>query len=112
VDVANPGRVLLPGLYAEATLTLEKKDNAVAVPLQAVDQEDNRATVYIIDAANKIEVRPIGLGIQTPTDAEVVSGLQEGELVVVSDRSGLKAGQSAQAKITDLMQYRSTEEQH
>jgi RND family efflux transporter MFP subunit len=112
VDVANPGRILLPGLYAEATLTLEKKDNAVAVPLQAVDQEDNRATVYIVDAANKIEVRPIVLGTQTPTDAEVVSGLQEGELVVVSDRSGLKAGQPAQAKITDLMQYRSTEEQH
>jgi RND family efflux transporter MFP subunit len=112
VDVANPGRILLPGLYAEATLTLEKKDNAVAVPLQAVDQEDNRATVYIIDAANKIEVRPIVLGIQTPTDAEVVSGLQAGELVVISDRSGLKAGQPAQAKITDLMQYRSTEEQH
>ena len=38
VDVPNPDRVLLPGLYAEATITLEKKDNAVAVPLQAVDQ--------------------------------------------------------------------------
>src|SRR3984885_3914624 len=111
VDVPNPGRLLLPGLYAEATITLEKKDDAIAVPLQAVDQENNRATVYIIDPANKIEARPIVLGIQTPTDAEVISGLKEGELVVVSDRSGLKPGQPAQPKITDLMQYRSTEEQ-
>jgi RND family efflux transporter MFP subunit len=111
VDVPNPGRILLPGLYAEATITLEKKDDAIAVPLQAVDQENNRATVYIIDPANKIEARPIVLGIQTPTDAEVISGLKEGELVVVSDRSGLKPGQPAQPKITDLMQYRSTEEQ-
>jgi len=41
----------------------------------------------------------------------VISGLQEGESVVVSDRSGLKAGEQVQAKTIDLMQYRSTEEQ-
>ena len=32
VDVPNPNRVLVPGLYAEATITLEKKNNALAVP--------------------------------------------------------------------------------
>jgi RND family efflux transporter MFP subunit len=112
VDMQNPGRILLPGLYAEATITLEKKDQALAVPLQAVDQENNRAEVYVVDASNKIETRQVTLGIQTATDAEVISGLQEGEQVVVSDRSGLKAGQPVQPKLTDLMQYRSTEEQH
>jgi multidrug efflux pump subunit AcrA (membrane-fusion protein) len=65
-----------------------------------------------VDPSNKIERRPIVLGIQTATDAEVISGLQEGEMVVVSDRSGLKAGQPVQPKMIDLMQYRSTEEQH
>jgi len=112
VDVPNPNRVLLPGLYADATITLEKKDNAVAVPLQAVDQENGRATVDVVDASNRIEMRQISLGIQTATDAEVLSGLQQGELVVVSDRSGLKAGQPVQPKLTDLIQYRSSEEQH
>ena len=65
VDVPNPGRVLLPGLYAEATITLEKKDDAIAVPLQAVDQEDDQATVDVVDPSNKIEIRPVVLGIQT-----------------------------------------------
>jgi multidrug efflux pump subunit AcrA (membrane-fusion protein) len=110
VDVQNPKRILLPGLYAEATVTLEKKDGAIAVPLQAVDQEGGHDTVDVVDASNKIEQRTIMLGIQTATDAEVVSGLQEGEAVVVSDRSGLKAGQAVQPKITDLMPYRNTEE--
>jgi RND family efflux transporter MFP subunit len=111
VDVANPGRVLLPGLFAEATITLEKKDNAIAVPLQAVDQENNEAMVDVVDPSGKVERKPIVLGIQTTTDAEVVSGLQPGELVVVSDRSGLKAGQPVQPKLVDLMQYH-PEEQH
>jgi hypothetical protein len=52
------------------------------------------------------------LGIQTATDAEVISGLQEGDMVAVSDRSGLKAGQAVQPKIINLMQYQSSEDQH
>ena len=111
VDVLNPGRVLLPGLYAEATITLEKKDGAIAVPVQAVDQENGNATVDVVDSSSKIEGRKVVLGIQTATDAEVISGLHVGEMVVVSDRSGLKAGQSVQPKMIDVMQYRSTEEQ-
>jgi RND family efflux transporter MFP subunit len=112
VDVPNPSRMLLPGLYAEATITLEKKDAAIAVPLQAVDQDNNQTNVDIVDSTGKIERRQIVLGIQTATDAEVLSGLQEGDLVVVSDRSGLKAGQAVQTKTINLMQYQSSEEQH
>jgi RND family efflux transporter MFP subunit len=112
VDVPNPSRILLPGLYAEATITLEKKDDAIAVPLQAVDQDNNQTKVDIVDSSNKIEVRRIVLGIETATDAEVLSGLQEGETVVVSDRSGLKPSQPVQPKLINLMQYQGSEEQH
>ena len=45
VDVPNPGRVLMPGLYADATLTLERHDKALAVPLQAVDRNGEQASV-------------------------------------------------------------------
>ena len=87
VDVPNPDRQLIPGMYAEATLKLEEKPHALAVPLQAVNHEGEETTVFVVTADNKIEERPVKLGIQTATDAEVVSGLKEGDLVVVSDRS-------------------------
>jgi hypothetical protein len=45
----------------------------------------------------------VTLGIQTATDAEVRSGLKEGESVVVSDRGGLKAGQQVQPKMIELV---------
>jgi len=112
VDVSNPKRVLLPGLYADATIQLEHKQDALAVPLQAVDHDGDQSTVDVVDASNKVEIRPVVLGIQTATDAEVLSGLKEGDMVVVSDRSSLKAGQVVQSKTVDLMQYRSSEEQH
>lgn len=105
VDVLNPNRLLLPGLYAQATITLERKDNAVAVPLQAVDQTATSATVDVVDASNHVQKRTVVLGIQTDADAEIVSGLTEGEMVVVSDRSSLKTGQTVRPQITDLIQY-------
>ena len=102
VDVPNQDRVLVPGLYAEATITLERRENAMAVPIQAVNQGE-RDTVYIVAPSNKIEVRPVTLGIQTAADAEILSGLQDGEMIVVSDRSGLKAGQQVQPRSIQLV---------
>jgi RND family efflux transporter MFP subunit len=112
VDVENPQRVLLPGLYADATIQLEHKPDAVSIPLQAVDHSAAGTTADVIDVSSKIDVRSVVLGIQTSTDAEVLSGLKEGDLVVVSDRSSLKAGESVQPKAVDVMQYRSSEGQH
>ena len=101
VDVPNPDRVLLPGLYAQATVALEHKPNALTVPLQALNQGE-RNTVYVIGPSHAIEIRPVTLGIQTATDAEVASGLKEGEQIVVSDRGSLKAGQQVLPKMIDL----------
>ena len=111
VDVPNPQRLLLPGLYADATIQLEHKQDALAVPIQAVDRTANGARVVVVDSSNKIEIRPVVLGIQTATDAEVLSGLNEGDMVVVSDRSSLKEGQMVQPKPVDLIQYRNPDEQ-
>jgi hypothetical protein len=43
--------------------------------------------------------------LQTANDAEVVSGLNEGEEVVVSDRSGVKPGDTVRPQIVQIMQY-------
>jgi multidrug efflux pump subunit AcrA (membrane-fusion protein) len=111
VDVPNTGRVLLPGLYAQATINLEQKGNAISLPLQALNQANNQTTVDVVDASGKIEVRPVVIGIETDTDAEVVSGLQEGEMVVVSDRSSLKPGEKVRPKAIEMVPYRGQEDQ-
>jgi RND family efflux transporter MFP subunit len=111
VDVPNPGHVLLPGLYAQATIALEQRPNVISLPLQALNQENGQNTVDVVDSSNKIASRRVTLGIQTDTDAEVTSGLREGEIVVVSDRSSLKPGEEVQPKMIDLVQYKGQEDQ-
>jgi RND family efflux transporter MFP subunit len=105
VDVLNPQHVLLPGLYADADLQLDRKDDIPTVPLQAVNHEGNKITVFVVNRNDELEDRAVQLGLQTASDAEVISGLSEGEQVVVSDRSGLKAGQKVHPQAVAVMQY-------
>ena len=51
------------------------KDNVLAVPLEAVNHSGDQTTVYIVSPAGKVEDRAVTLGLQSSTEAEVVSGL-------------------------------------
>ena len=105
VDVPNPQRVLLPGLYADADLSLDRKVDVLSVPVQALNHEGNKTTVFVVDPNGGLEDRSVQLGLQTSSDAEIMSGLNDGEMVVVSDRSGLKAGEKVHPQTVAMMQY-------
>jgi len=111
VDVANPNRLLMPGMYAEATLTLEGRDNVLAVPLEAVNHVGDQTSVYVVSPAGKVEVRVATLGLQISTDAEVVSGVGEGESVIVSDRSGLSPGEEVRPQAVQMLQFQGAGQQ-
>ena len=105
VDVPNPNRVLLPGLYAEAQLELDRKENIPSVPIQALSHKDDKTSVWVVAPDGTLEDRPVTVGIETSRDAEITSGLSEGEQVVVSDRSGLKAGQRVRPQTVAVLEY-------
>jgi RND family efflux transporter MFP subunit len=105
VDVPNPKGVLVPGLYANAAISLQKKQGVPTVPVQALSREGSRATVYVVKPNGDLEERSVQLGLETATDAEITSGLSEGEMVVVGDRSGLRAGEKVHAQVVPVMEY-------
>ena len=105
VDVPNPQRILLPGLYAEADLQLDQQDNVPSVPVQALSHREDKTTVLVVSRDGLLEERPVQVGLETSKDAEIVSGLREGEQVVVSDRSGLKPGQKVRAQTVAVLEY-------
>jgi RND family efflux transporter MFP subunit len=107
VNVPNPTGELIPGLYAEATLTLNRKGDALTIPVQAIDREGDRTSVLTVDRSNMIQRCPIVLGVEgdTENETEVVSGLHEGDVVVVSDRSGLKPGELVRPKLSPPAAY-------
>jgi RND family efflux transporter MFP subunit len=96
VDVFNPNRVLVPGMYANATITLEHRNNVLAIPVQAISHQVNGESAYLVNAENQVEIRPLKMGLHGANWAEVLSGLKEGEKVIVSDRASLKAGMTVE----------------
>jgi len=80
---------------------MEKKD-VLAVPIQAVSREGNKAIAYRVNSENRVEVRPVAVGIETRSQIEVLSGLSEGDRVVVGNTSQLRQGQIVAPKIVEL----------
>jgi RND family efflux transporter MFP subunit len=105
VDVLNPQHVLLPGLYAEAELQFDRKDDIPSVPVQALNHEGDKTTVLVVRFDGTLEQRSVQVGLQTSSDAEIVSGLSAGEQVVISDRSGLRSGQKVHAQAVTEPEY-------
>jgi len=111
VEIPNPNGQLVPGVYAEAVLTLSHNGAAIVVPLQALDHQGDQASVMVVDKGNRIEDRKVTLGIQMPDYVEIASGVSTGEQVVVSDRSGLKAGQVVKPKRLESVSYEGSTQQ-
>jgi RND family efflux transporter MFP subunit len=113
VDVPNSSLVLIPGMYAEVNLTLARHNAVVAVPIMAVDRDEQNSSangaagpetgsVMVVTPTNRVEIRKIELGLETANRVEVRSGLNEGDLVVVGGRSSLRAGEEVRPKVTTL----------
>jgi RND family efflux transporter MFP subunit len=104
VDVPNPSRVLVPGMFAEVNLTLDKRASVLTVPIPAVDigSDESAGQVTVVTPENKIEVRKVKLGQQDNLNVEVLSGLSAGDKVVTSNRSTLKVGQEVRPKLVAL----------
>lgn len=104
VDVPNPKGELVPGMYASASLILKDEKNALAVPVQSLNRAENQVTVLLINKQNKLEERAVRIGVEASDQVEILSGLAEGDLVVIGNRSQLQPGMAVQPKIVSIAQ--------
>jgi RND family efflux transporter MFP subunit len=102
VDVENVNLLLVPGMYAEVNLRLRSRERALSIPLSAVEADAGGSRVLLVGDAGRLEVRKVGLGMETANFVEVRSGLTVGDLVVIGNRGGLQPGQQVSPKITNM----------
>jgi RND family efflux transporter MFP subunit len=99
VDVQNSDFQYTPGMYATVRLSLQQQKDVLTVPIQSISAGAPPTVLIVKD--NKIERRNVTVGMQTPDRAEITSGLDAGDLVVIGSRSSLQAGQDATPKLVD-----------
>jgi RND family efflux transporter MFP subunit len=99
VDVPNDTGKIVAGMYADVTLTLTKKNSALAVPVQAVTHSGSDASVLVVDPQGRIEERKLELGLEGANYVEVVSGLAPNERVVIGSRAEFHPGDVVAPKV-------------
>jgi heavy metal sensor kinase/RND family efflux transporter MFP subunit len=99
VDVDNADEAYTPGMYATVRLALAREKDALAVPIQSLTPGDPPSVMVVKD--RKIEKREVTVGIETPDEAEILGGLDEGDFVVVGNRTSLQPGQAATPQLVD-----------
>jgi len=84
VEVNNPQRKLLPGMYVRVGLNRASQPNALLVPEQAVQRDiSGQAQLMIVKANQTAETRPVSLGQLYKGFYVVNSGIKAGEKVIV-----------------------------
>ncbi len=83
VDLENPDGRLMPGMYGEATIELESRDNALVLPASAVYyDEQGHSQVFVVDANNKVHAVDVTTGLDDGKRIEIVSGLSDDARVI------------------------------
>lgn len=89
--LANPGLALRPGQFASVRLEVERKEDALVIDEQAIFPSGDKQFVYIV-SEGKAELREVSIGQRQPGQVEVLAGLEEGELLVLTGIQRLSEG--------------------
>jgi membrane fusion protein, multidrug efflux system len=88
----NQQRQLWPGTFVNVELTTSVVKNALTVPTNALQQNNNGQFVYVVGADKRVSVRPVVVTQRLHMAALISKGLQAGETVVVQGQYRLTPG--------------------
>ncbi len=93
IDIPNRDGLLRPGMYGRVNLTLEQRENVLTVPAGALLIEGGKTYVYTVadGRAKRVEVKT---GLDDGIRAEIISGLNGNEPVIVTGKTAVSDGAS------------------
>jgi len=92
VWVPNPDAALRPGTFGDLVFELQSHDNALVVPQAAILEN---SYVFVVESGKAVR-KTVKLGLQNTILIEVLSGLADGDAVVVEGNYGLEEGAPVQ----------------
>ena len=92
VHTRSGAEYLKDGLFVNAWILVNQKDDALLLPYEALVIRNNRTFVYTVDSDNKARLTPVKVGIEGLRQVEVISGLSEGDQIVTTGHHQLVNG--------------------
>jgi RND family efflux transporter MFP subunit len=102
IDVPNPKYQLVPGMYASVKIPLHSAAKVLTVPIQAFQGgSEGKGIVFVVGPGNKIERRDVAVGLQSATDVQITSGLQENETIIFGSLGQYRPGEIVAPKLVE-----------
>ena len=92
VQVPNPGGLLMPGMYAQVDLSVPRKDPPLVIPGDTLVVRADGPQVAVVAADGTVHFTRIQLGRDFGDRLEVLSGLEEGQQLVVNPSDAVQEG--------------------
>ena len=93
IELPNPKRELRPGMYGSVRLTMERKKDALIVPIDALVVDKTRTFVFTV-AGDKAKRLTVKVGFRDATSAEILEGVASDQVVLLAAKAGLTDGQT------------------
>lgn len=103
VEVKEYPSTIRPGDFAEVSIVTDRHDGSLLVPRIAVVSDKGERVLYVVAADSTAERRVVEVGFEDTDHAEILSGVVEGEPVVIQGQRSLRHG--APLKIMDPMKF-------
>jgi RND family efflux transporter MFP subunit len=100
VDVPNKDLSIEPGMYANTQLQLGHVENVLTIPVEALVLRGNKEMVYLVDDENHVHERAVQVGLEGSKLAEIKSGLNHGEHVILGGQEKYQEGELVRPVIT------------
>ncbi len=92
ITIPNPQGDLKPGIFANVATPVQARKNVIAVPESALVMKEDQKTVFVVNAQGIAQQTVLKLGYVGEGYAEVLSGLQEGDIIVTVGHNKVKDG--------------------
>lgn len=100
INVPNSDGTLKGGMFADVEIITEEADDVLAVPTDTLIEEDDKTFVYRLEGETAVKTHVV-TGIENEEYTEILSGLEEGEMVVKTGKEFLKQDQCPVKVITE-----------
>ena len=104
IDVQNKDLSISPGMYANTMLQLSARKNVITIPVEALvlqgQPPNQRQVVYVLDSSNHVHILQVAVGIQGQKLAEITSGLEGGDRVILGGQQNYREGEAVNPLMT------------
>jgi membrane fusion protein (multidrug efflux system) len=108
-NLDNPGGLLLPGMFARVKVSIFEKENTLIIPSDSLDKSTGEFRVFVVGNDNVAYGQKVEVAYLSSDYAQIASGLNEGELVVVEKPESLTDGK--RVRIIEVKEYGKPEEE-